>query len=532
MVDKKEFSLLSEPWILVMRSDYSLDKLSLLDTLLESHNIKSLAGESKAQDAAIFRLLLAILYTVFTRTDANGNEIEITNAKQAIDYWGLLWDKQKFPSEPVKNYLEKWQEHFWLFHPEYPFYQVPNNTGTFNPAKKLNGEIVESSNKVQLFSISSGEKKERLTYDEAARWLVFLQGYGDTAAKKPSPRLSWLGSIGLIIAKGDNLFESLMYNMALLENGTKPWGEAKPSWEQSVTSEKLRQLPLPDNQPELLTMQCRRVILQSEDGFITGYIEAAGDFIEKENAFCEQMTLWTDIKQKKEVIGHRPKVHEPERQMWRDFSVLVGQKSEKPGIVTWISLVKNKRKLEKSKIISFELSGICYGNMCCGIVDSFSDELQINIALLEELGGKWQHFICDEVENCKQLVKIVENLAYSIQMACGGEGENHNAGEQCYFRLDAPFRQWIVTIDPSDDSKITINEKRKQWRKEAKLIALQLGKELVEQGGTAAIIGREVTKKDKKKETTHFYSAPKAYNYFMYELKKWEGDSNGQSGKC
>lgn len=64
------------------------------------------------------------------------------------------------------------------------------------------------------------------------------------------------------------------------------------------------------------------------------------------------------------------------------------------------------------------------------------------------------------------------------------------------------------------------------------MIALQLGKELVEQGGTAAIIGREVTKKDKKKETTYFYSAPKAYNYFMYELKKWEGDSNEQNGKC
>ena len=34
MAYKKEFSLLSEPWILIMRSDYSVDKLSLLDTLL------------------------------------------------------------------------------------------------------------------------------------------------------------------------------------------------------------------------------------------------------------------------------------------------------------------------------------------------------------------------------------------------------------------------------------------------------------------------------------------------------------------
>ena len=48
----------------------------------------------------------------------------------------------------------------------------------------MNGEIFESENKDSLFSAYSGEAKERLTYPQAARWLVFLNNYDDTAAKK------------------------------------------------------------------------------------------------------------------------------------------------------------------------------------------------------------------------------------------------------------------------------------------------------------------------------------------------------------
>lgn len=83
-----------------------------------------------------------------------------------------------------------------------------------------------------------------LTFDEAARWLVFVQGFGDTAAKNPSPKLSWLGSIGLIMAKGKNLFESLMLNLVFWRDGTEPWGEGIPAWEAEIPQEKLRKIPL------------------------------------------------------------------------------------------------------------------------------------------------------------------------------------------------------------------------------------------------------------------------------------------------
>lgn len=523
-MEERVFSLLEEPWICVLRADASTAKLSLTEALIQAHQIRDLAGESKTQDSAMLRLLLAVIHTVFSRVNEQGLPEEISTVQEALRRWGALWALGAFPQEQIQDYLARWQERFWLFHPERPFYQVPELQGTTNPAKKLNGALVESSNKTQLFSLWNGERKNRLTYDEAARWLVFLQGFGDTAAKKPSPKLSWLGSIGLIMAKGETLFETLMLNLVLWKDGTERWEEGVPSWEEDIPKEKLREISIPCNQAALLTVQCRRVLLLCENGRVTGYVEAAGDYFPKENAFCEQMTLWEGIKERDQIIGYRPRVHQPSRQMWRDFSVLMGQDVRKPGIVAWIGLLKARKKLAKSKMISFQLAGVRYGNMYCGIVDEFSDQLQMYSGLLDELGYKWQKFIGEEVSHCDQLAKTVGKLAYKVDRAMGGEGKSAvpRAQEHCYYRLDLPFRQWLLTIDP-DAKPHDQQEMRRAWRNHAKTIALKLGRELVEQGGTAALIGREVTEKIKNREETHYYCAPKAFNQFLSELKQWEG---------
>lgn len=522
-MDEREFSLLKEPWICVIQSDGTFAKVSLTQVLLQAHVIRDLAGENKTQDCALLRLILAIAYTVFSRTNEQGEEEEIENVQEALRRWGALWDMHAFPQEPIQNYLDKWQERFWLFHSSRPFYQIPGLQGTTNPAKKLNGILVESSNKTQLFSLWNGERKNRLTYDEAARWLVFLQGFGDTAAKKPSPKLSWLGSIGLISAKGENLFETLMLNLVLWKDGTEKWEKSIPSWEEELPQEKLREIPVPCDPASLLTVQCRRVLLQREGKWITSYVEAAGDYFSRENAFCEQMTLWEEIKERDRTIGYRPKLHQPSRQMWRDFSVLMGQTVRKPGIVAWIGLLKARKKLVKSKVISFQIAGVKYGNMYCGITDEFSDQLQMYSGLLDELGYKWQSIVSEEVSRCERLAQIVGKLSYKLDRAMGGDGKSAKlrAQEQCYYRLDIPFRQWLMAIDPDVNLKDQQNM-RKAWRGQAKHITLELGNELVEQGGTAALIGRKIKEKVNNKEETHYYCAPKAFNQFLSELRQWE----------
>lgn len=518
-MQEKEFSLLEEPWIAVVGTDDLMKKVSLTQALLQAHEIRDLAGESRTQDSAVLRLLLAVVHTVFSRMDERGQTGDITGVPEAVRRWGALWESGAFPEKPIREYLEEWKERFWLFHPERPFYQIKGLQGTNNSAKKLNGALVESNNKIQLFSLWNGERKNRLSYDEAARWLVFIQGFGDTAAKKPSPKRSWLGNIGLVMAKGNNLFETLMLNLMFLKDGIEPWENGCPSWEKDPAEEKLRQIPVPDNQAELLTVQCRRILLEREGEWVVSYVEAAGDYFPVEDAFSEQMTLWRANKKRDKIIGYYPQIHQPDRQMWRDFSVLMGRTVRKPGIVAWIGKLKSKNILEKSRMISFQIVGVQYGNMSCGIQDDFSDQLQMYSGLLEDLGANWQTYVADEVEDCEVLSTKVGRLAFELDRAVGGQGGEmeKKAKEQCFYRLDVPFRQWLLAIDPDANPK-SRSELRKTWKGQAKQIALDLGYELVEQSGTAGLIGRTVKEKEKLKH----YCAPKAFNRFLSELKRWE----------
>ena len=144
-----EFNLIDEPWIKVMDSNCHVSEVSLKDALLNAHNYTSLSGELPTQDVAVMRLMLAVLHTVYSRVDEDGNESPLEDDEdEAIERWQALWKKGRFSAKAISDYLEKWHERFWLFHPERPFSQVAGMTdGTFNNAMKLNGELSQSANK-------------------------------------------------------------------------------------------------------------------------------------------------------------------------------------------------------------------------------------------------------------------------------------------------------------------------------------------------------------------------------------------------
>ena len=92
----------------------------------------------------------------------------------------------------------------------------------------LNGEMIESKNKLRLFPLYAGQSKERLSYPQAARWLLSVNGFDDTSLKPkeknlPSISVGWLGSLGYIQALGNNLYETLMLNLTLLKDGREYW---------------------------------------------------------------------------------------------------------------------------------------------------------------------------------------------------------------------------------------------------------------------------------------------------------------------
>ena len=89
----KEFNLISEPWIKVLDNACCIQEISVKDCLLNAHMFKGLSGETKAQDLAIMRLLIAILYSVFTRINPDNEMEAIEDVNSALDRWEEIWDK-------------------------------------------------------------------------------------------------------------------------------------------------------------------------------------------------------------------------------------------------------------------------------------------------------------------------------------------------------------------------------------------------------------------------------------------------------
>ena len=531
-----EFNLLDEGWILARKDDCTVDALSLTDAILRSHEYSELSGELPTQDVSILRLMLAVLHTVFSRYAPDGEEAPICEEYEALDRWSELWKAGRFPEKPIRDYLESWHERFWLFHPERPFYQSnAAEKGTEYFSAKLNGTVSESSNKVRLFAGCSGTAKNNLSYPEAARWLLYVNNYDDTSAKPkgknlPSPGAGWLGKLGLITVSGNSLFETLMLNLILLSPPNYcVWEEEKPIWETDKPrdGERVRIAP-PDNLSELYTLQSRRLKLVRENDTVTGYTLLGGDFFDNIDAFIEPMTLWNPIKGSEKIkTQFKPKRHDSSVQMWREFSAAFNftdsEKSRKPGIVSWITHLKSKHKLDSKKFIRFAIASVQYGDKDFFVNDLFSDSITFHTDLLTELGRHWQERITEEIGKCDELAKTLGFFAKDLELAAGASTETaggnssvSGAKERFYYEIDIPFREWLKEIDPEwEIDSEEEHEALKKWHSTAASAALRIGRELVVSAGTAATVGRYIKDSNEKE---YFYSSADAFRKFRYQI--------------
>lgn len=538
MMKEIEFNLLDEKWILARKSDCTVDELSLTDALLKSHEYVELAGELPTQNVSILRLMLAVLHTVFSRYSPQGEPSPLYDSDDAADRWKELWNAGRLPEKPIRDYLASVHDRFWLFHPDRPFYQTEAaKIGTEYTASKLNGAVSESGNKIRLFCGCTGVQKSELSYSEAARWLLYVNNYDDTSSKPkgknlPSPGAGWLGKLGLITIRGNNLFETLVYNLILLNhkrNFSEVWGPECPAWEPDVPNTAERaEIPMPDNLSELYTLQSRRLWLNRDDNEkVIGYNLLGGDFFEKVDAFIEPMTVWSKVKGN-ERAGEKfqPRRHDSSVQMWREFSYAfeTAAGNHIPGVVLWTKYIKQMLP-ESRKLISFSIASVQYGDKDFFVNDVFSDSLTFHTDLITEIGEHWRAKITEEIKKCDESAAALRFLAKDIELAAGSAEDTvlkravvERAREQYYYEIDLPFRNWLERIDPNWEIVSEQEEQAlREWHETAKRIALRIGQELVESAGTAAIVGRAVKDKNDKER---YYSAPDAYRYFKVKLNE------------
>lgn len=533
-----EFNLLTEPWVRVRRPDNTVQEVSLTDALLHAQDYVDLAGEMPTQDAAVLRLLLAVLFTVFSRVDAKGKPQPLAQSDDALERWSELWQLGHFPAEPVRDYLEQWKDRFWLFHPTHPFWQVPTlSNGIEFDGKKLNGERAESGNKTPLFQNISKAECAVLTYAQAARWLIYQNGYDERggrpkAGNKPRHGVSWLGQIGFVAVKGKNLYETLLRNMAFSTEQDALQEKQLPCWEREhARTEQSVEIVMPKNQAELLTLQSRRILLirSEEMPGVVGYEVLGGDYWDSENAFGEQMTLWRRTSKENEKVTYEPQQHEMGKQLWRELPAMLDPEGRKPGVLIWNQKLQSLRILSKKEQIVISVVGIRYDDQGASVKDVYTDQLEMQLATLNNLGRKWTVRISREVQRCEETAKNIGTLCVELKLA-GGLDYNkvkgfkdkqkvtEDARAQFYFAVDQPFRQWLQAIDPEQDDP---DEAALRWQAQARNIAEKLGKQMVMEAGNAALKGhRIVVDKDKKTERTILYTSPKAYNRFRTGL--WE----------
>lgn len=533
-----EFNLLTEPWIRVRLRDNTVREVSLTEALVSAQDYVDLAGEMPTQNAAVLRLLLAVLFTVFSRVDAKGKNQPLAQSDDALERWSALWQPGHFPAEPVRDYLEQWKDRFWLFHPTHPFWQVPTlSNGIAFDGKKLNGERAESGNKTPLFQNISKTECAVLTYAQAARWLIYQNGYDERggrpkAGNKPRHGVGWLGQIGFVAVKGKNLYETLLRNMVFSTGQNAIQEEQAPCWEREhIRTEQSVEIVMPKNQAELLTLQSRRILLirSEEMPGVVGYEVLGGDYWDSENAFGEQMTLWRRTSKENEKVTYEPQQHEMGKQLWRELPAMLDPEGRKPGVLIWNQKLQSLRILSKKEQIVISMVGIRYDDQGASVKDVYTDQLEMQLATLNDLGRKWTVRINREVQRCEETAKNIGTLCMELKLA-GGLDYNkvkglkdkqkvtEDARAQFYFAVDQPFRQWLQAVDPEQDDP---DEAALRWQIRARSIAEKLGKQMVMEAGNAALKGRRiVVDKDKKTERTILYTAPKAYNHFRARL--WE----------
>ena len=496
----KEFNLIDEEWIPVIYLDGTTATVSLRTAFEDAHEIRTLYGDVPPQDAVLIRLMLAVLYCVYSRRDENGAESGMNDLDDALTRWKGLWDRGSFNIPTIDSYLESVRDRFYLFHPEWPFYQVNIDKGTEYTAAKLNGCLSESSNKPRLFSNVSGECKQSMSYAEAARWLLYVNAFDDTSSKPtrkgenmPSPGAGWVGKLGFVMVLGRNLFETLMLNLVLADEHDIPFPDGKAAWElDEPHSDERVEIPIPGSPQEILTLQDRRLLLNREGGRVTGYLLLGGDVVSKENALIEQMTMWMMNKEGAWI----PRRHDPSRAMWRDFSSILMRsgdsqsKIHEPGVTRWVSTLVDEGLVDFN-MVNVRATGIKYGDKDFFVDDLIDDSITVNSSILMSMNESLNNRIDRTVVKTEECVRILGRLAYDIADLNGLDDnrkriESDKAHTFGYMRLDQPFRRWLASVGSAgSDIETAFN----LWDSIMERILLDAGRELIDVAGTRALIG-------------------------------------------
>ena len=217
------------------------------------------------------------------------------------------------------------------------------------------------------------------------------------------------------------------------------------------------------------------------------------------------------------------------------MTALSEQNGHRPGIITWHQNLVQADVLDKKQLMAYQIASAQYGDSDYFLKDAFADSITFQVGILTEIGWAWRQIVAAEVKRCETAAAQVGLLALHLRKAAGGAGKAENADSErakaeFFYRVDEPFRKWLLTLDAEQDEEQRVKAQR-AWHETLRNIALRLGSELADAAGPAAYRGRTVmesTRKGKDKEAV-FYSSPKALGRYRGAISVLMERSDGDA---
>ncbi|MEE1927393.1 type I-E CRISPR-associated protein Cse1/CasA [Streptomyces sp. TRM 70351] len=509
------FDLVTSPWLPVEYLDGRTGELSLRDVFARAGEVRRLVGDVPTQDFALLRLLLAVLY------DALDGPAELED-------WGSLWAAPETAFDAVPGYLDAHRDRFGLLHPKTPFFQVADLRTAKDEVASLNRIVADVPNGEPFFAMRR-PGVERLSYAEAARWLVHTHAFdpsgiksamaGDERAKagKVYPLgVGSAGDLGGVYAEGNTLRETLLLNLVPLEEDIieVPGGDGshtddRPAWRHppygpGATGDASGPRT-PKGLRDLYTWQSRRVRLHHEDGAVTGVVLGYGDRLALHAPWkLEPMSGWrrSPAQEKKQgrALVYMPRQHDPNRSAWRGLASLLpdrtprergGEPPEKlpSGIVRWLAMLTTEGELDPGALLRVRTVGAVYGTQQSVVDEVVDDSVLMPVVVLHEENSVYGETAIDAVEDADEAVAALGHLAANLARAAGSdpEGAVNAARDRGFGALDGPYRRWLAELARHTDPEAA----RQQWRDTARGHIVRIGGELLDAAGSAASEGRK-----------------------------------------
>lgn len=526
--DAPSFDLTSQPWIPVLRSNGEQDELSLRQLFEQASELRRIVGDLPTQEFALLRLLLAVAH------DALGGP-------EHIDEWSDLWsDEQCFA--PVGPYLDAHTSRFDLLDTTSPFFQTAGLRTAKDEVFSLNRIVADVPNGEPFFSARM-PTVDRLTFAEAARWVVHTHAYdtsgiktgveGDKRAKggKVYPLgVGWAGNLGGVFVERPTLRETLLLNLVAADTeGMRIDEQDAPAWRRDPCGPGGAERA-PSGVRDLYTWQTRRLRLHFDKQGVHGVVLGYGDPLSPRNRHDrEPMTAWrrspAQEKKLREGLVYLPRDHDPERAAWRGIASLIadasvsGQGSDapahlRPQILEWVARLVSEGHLERGFLVRARVIGPKYGTQQSVIDEIVDDSVSMAVVLLHQQDRRYAEQAIAAVEDANRAVYAIGDLATNLARAAGTEtdGPRSVARDRAYGLIEAPYRAWLRDLAQADDPY----EQRTAWQRQVYELAVGFSDRLMADAGEGAWQGRTV----ETKKGTEWLNSALAGKWFVIALNR------------